>query len=310
MLRSPKSARARGFTLIELLVVIAIIAILVALLLPAVQQVRAAARKTQCSDHLHNLAVALANYEGTHKFYPPGRQSCDGACDTGAAQLYNKNGKSGFIALLPFIEQKALFDQFSVTDPVWGPSTTWLAAHSKAIMQRPEVYVCPSDVSEEGYSMTVGATTQNVATGSYAFVSGSFGPAQGIAITVKTDNNGTFVYRNGYGPRDVLDGTSNTIYIGEVIAAHTQESLNAWTCGSRLLDTLRSTQNPINTPPGQGITTSPYGVALNAAFASQHPGGAQFAFGDGRVTLIGENVSMQIYRGLSTRKNGEAVSYQ
>ena len=99
MLRSLNLARGRGFTLIELLVVIAIIAILVALLLPAVQQVRAAARKTQCGDHLHNLAIALANYEGTHKLYPPGRQSCDGACDTGAAQVYNKNGKSGFIGL-------------------------------------------------------------------------------------------------------------------------------------------------------------------------------------------------------------------
>ncbi|MEZ6064557.1 MAG: DUF1559 domain-containing protein [Planctomycetaceae bacterium] len=278
-----------------------------ALLLPAVQQVREAARKSQCQDHLHNLAVALADYEVTIGVYPPGRQSCDGACDTAAL---GKNGESAFLQLLPFIEQKPLYEQFSDTDQVWGPTTTWMATNLEPLKARPEVYVCPSDVSEPVVSITSGSTTSDVATASYAFVSGSNGPAQGIGLNVKTDNNGPFVYRNAFEQRDMLDGTSNTIYVGEVIAAHTPESRNLWSNAGRHLDSLRSTQNPINTQPGQGITYNSGGTLLNSAFASQHPGGAQFAFGDGRCTLIGENVAFQIYRGLSTRRGGESVSYQ
>ena len=158
-------------------------------------------------------------------------------------------------------------------------------------------------------SVTVGSTTGDVATATYAFVSGSFGPAQGIALTVKTNNNGMFVYRNAYGVRDNLDGTSNTIFVGEVVASHTPESYNRWTNGSRHTDSLRSTNNPINTPPGQGITTAPTaGINLNGAFGSQHPGGAQFAFGDGRCTLIGENVDMGVWIGAGSIAGGESTS--
>jgi prepilin-type processing-associated H-X9-DG protein len=110
------------------------------------------------------------------------------------------------------------------------------------------------------------------------------------------------------GKSDVLDGLSTTMFAGEVIMAHTDLSENLWTLGSRHESTMRTTENPVNTEPGTGITTSPYGIPLNGAFASRHPGGANFVFGDGHVTFISENINLATYRALSTRKLKEPVS--
>lgn len=84
--------------------------------------------------------------------------------------------------------------------------------------------------------------------------------------------------------------------------------MNIWTQASRHLSCLRTAENPINTPAGTGITTSPYGVALNGAFASQHVGGAHFVFGDGHVSLLSENLSLTIYKALATREGEEVVN--
>ncbi|WP_206028628.1 DUF1559 domain-containing protein [Thalassoroseus pseudoceratinae] len=306
----PKRTSSYGFTLIELLVVIAIIAILIALLLPAVQQAREAARRTQCKNNLKQIALAIENYESTFSVYPPGRLGCDGInhgpCngDTNAQRV----GTSGFVLLLPFMEKQNLYDSFSLADPVWGAySTTWLTPNRAAVATRPEPYVCPSDTSEPTISITVGSETGPAATATYAFNSGSFGPSSGIGVQVKTDNNGLFVYKTAIGRQEITDGTSSTFLAGEVLDAHTGESQNIWTQGSRLLSCLRNTENPVNTPPGTGITTSPYGTALNGAFGSRHPGGAQFAFADGHVSFISENIDLATYRALSTRSNGEVV---
>ncbi len=296
-------SNSRGFTLIELLVVIAIIAILVALLLPAVQQAREAARRSQCKNNLKQLGVAMANYEQTHNIYPPGRLGCDGIT-TGPCAGNPSNtrvGMSGFVHLLPSLEATQLYEQFDLDDIVWGPTTTWPTKNKAAVEARPAFFLCPSDTSKP----FVVAQGLNAATSSYAFVHGTIGPSSGISTTMKIYNTGPFNYKTPYKITDIVDGLSNTIFVGEVLDSHTAESMNIWTQAGRHLSSLRTAENAINTPPGTGITTAPYGVQLNGAFGSKHVGGAHFLFGDGHVSMLNENLSLTIYRALATREGEE-----
>lgn len=280
--------RSRGFTLIELLVVIAIIAILIALLLPAVQQARAAARRASCKNNLKQIGLAFANYESTHSIFPPGRLGCDGIntgpCDGNPG--YTRVNTSAFVHLLPALDDTPLYEQYETNK-------------AEAVATRPDYFVCPSDDSQPMLS--------DLATSSYALVHGTLGPSHGISGQMKVFNTGAFNYKTPYRVSNFVDGMSNTMFVGEVIDAHTELSRNRWSVAGRHEDCLRTTENPINTPPGTGITTSPYGIPLNGAFASQHAGGAHFVFGDGHVPFLSENISLTIYRALSTRNEGESV---
>ena len=309
--------RDSGFTLVELLVVIAIIGILIALLLPAVQAAREAARRMSCSNNLKQIALALANYENALRTFPPGRMGCDGwQSDVCAGNPgYERPGTSGFVMILPYVEEQPLYDAIkpfakgavypaSPGDSSDGTTTGWRTPEiDAAIKTRPPVFVCPSDTSEPMRS--------SGATGSYALVMGTRGPTYGIdQRKVKHYNTGMFMYRTVYKIRDVTDGLSHTMFVGEVVLAHTVESSNRWTLGSRHLDSLRTTDNPLNTPPTEGVTVDLYGYSCNGAFASEHAGGAMFAFGDGHVTFLSENIDLATYRALSTRAGEEVVDLE
>lgn len=302
---------ARGFTLVELLVVIAIIGILIALLLPAVQAAREAARRSQCNNNLKQLGLALANYEGSFKAYPPGRMGCDNNA-TRCPQPYQRVGHSAFVPLLPFLEQQPLFNQFDFRDGPWSYSTTWINTNAQAIAQSVPGLLCPSDTSKP-YSDTpaIGSTydigTRQAATGSYAMVGGTIGPSSGLSDAMKYANTGVFYYCKAHQIRDITDGLSSTMFAGEVIQSHTSASSNIWSRAVRAMDGLRSTENPLNTPPEQGVTVTSNGVRLNAAFASLHPGGSNFLFGDGHVSFLSESMALATYRALSTREGGETI---
>jgi len=310
MVRTQKCFRRRlpadGFTLVELLVVIAIIGILISLLLPAVQAAREAARRAECSNNLKQIGLALANYETSLGCYPPGRLGPDGSSSPSPERV----GTSGLVMILPQLELQNLYDRFDFTDGPWAYSSTWVAVNAEAIGRSVDTFLCPSDVSQP-YSEqpAIGSTYDTdgnrAATGNYALCAGTLGPPNSDAA--KYDNTGVFYYVKAHRPRDVTDGLSNTIFAGEVVETHTSESSNIWSRAVRMMDCQRSTHNPLNTRPGEPEYWSGYGFNVNAAFASKHPGGANFVFGDGHVTFLGENIDLLTYRALSTRDGGEII---
>lgn len=306
--------RRGGFTLVELLVVIAIIGILIALLLPAVQAAREAARRMQCSSNMKQIGLAFVNYEAAIGSYPPGRMSCDrtpsGIC-FGLAS-YQRPGTSGFVMLLPFLEQQQIYDMFAPfengaifpADMGDGTITGWRTPLVEAGMaSRPSVFVCPSDIAETHYNYN---GEGDLATSSYAMCQGRYGPEFLISKKVKYENDGVFVYRAFFKNRDISDGLSHTIFAGEGSRGDKIETRNRWTRAGRHLDGLRTTNNPINMPVGEGhIYTGSFSFSVNGAFRSEHPGGAMFAFGDGHVDFLVEEIDMRTYQALSTRATGE-----
>ncbi len=302
-----------AFTLIELLVVIAVIGVLVALLLPAIQAAREAARRSQCSNNVRQIMVALANYENATRVFPPGRMGSDCSNYNGLAPLSGPNVKSdqqrpstsGFAMLLPQMELQSLYDQIGWERGAISPSncgigesgagwTALIPDWASLQRERPAVFVCPSSADEP---LHVGWGTSN-----YAFAAGSVGPSQGWTPAAKM-NNGMFIYIVALSVAHCRDGLSNTFFVGEVIDSHTREGRNRWKVAGRHNYSLRNTENPLNTPTGQGITF----FDNNGAFASRHPGGGLFGMGDGSVRFVSDNIDLATYRALSTRAGDEPV---
>jgi prepilin-type N-terminal cleavage/methylation domain-containing protein/prepilin-type processing-associated H-X9-DG protein len=336
MRRKLRQARKRlGFTLVELLVVIAIIGILVALLLPAIQAAREAARRMSCSNNLKQVGDAELGYEGVKKVYPPARPGPD---KTGADEVvsvgfppggfrkdgfkgYQRTGVSGFVLILPFMEEQSLYDQFDIDrgDGVWLSAYAGISwrtlAKEKAIATRPSVMVCPSNLTEP--KTTLNQDWNEIpATGTYAFCAGHRGPKP-LNLTlnacrIKHHNSGLHLYWTRRAVKKILDGTSKTFSVGEIIAGHTIDSSNRWTYAYRYLDCYRTTNVALNTPPGVDAVSLPAddGEAANAngGFASPHPGGGHFLFADGHVDFITDDIDLDTYQNYSTI-NGPPVDH-
>ncbi len=341
------ASRRSGFTLVELLVVIAIIGVLVALLLPAVQAAREAARRSQCTNNLKQIALAALNYEATFKELPPAALGCDGIADKLCnGQTDNQRSTASvFVLILPFMEQKPLWDTLDLgSGNIWttsggGWNTPWLNVPNKVqvVQTVVESYRCPSSsgprTMPHDFVPSVGAGIE-AAQGNYAAVHGSIGTTgydfsgagngNPIHYVAKVENTGPFVYLRQRKIRHITDGMTETMFFGEVntgpvdrarLTASMQGmsegqlqsiSQNVWSFTLRHRDSVRTTFNPLNTPQGQGVTLqiSP-GTGTNGGFGSEHAGGASFAYGDGRVDFVADDIDSAAYWVQSTIAYGD-----
>jgi hypothetical protein len=316
--------------LIELLVVIAIIAILVALLLPAVQQVREAARKTQCSDHLHNIVIGLHSYEGMAKRLPPGSFNAVGGAG---------NNISTHVVLLPFIEGGNSYKTFVFdnTDINATPGPQHVAARSQKI----ELYECPSD-PQSSNPYAGGGFCPNVGCGMTNYQQ-SLGANANYAA-----NNGPFGRRFGARFAEISDGVSNTAFFGEtklgtavapsstgdpfylataqVLAFGTFDAGNGDINYNAACDALGSSSTLRGKQWYRGIVTATYyshtivpndrrrdcirGTGFDRAHLaarSYHPGGAHVAMGDGKTKFAGENIDGNVWRAVGSRAGNETI---
>jgi prepilin-type N-terminal cleavage/methylation domain-containing protein/prepilin-type processing-associated H-X9-DG protein len=306
------SRRTRGFTLVELLVVIAIIGILIALLLPAVQAAREAARRMQCSNNLKQIGLAMHNYEQSNKCLP--------VCWSYYLGYPNDPAKrrSWTVMLLPYLEQGAIYDKMDLSktaldntanDP-GNPTITnlWL------IQQNLEVALCPSDgKARKPLARTDAAAGIVLALTSYAGSVGDhfndhdegngYPPRYGNGSVDASTTRGV-ISRYGYSATfaEIRDGLSNTFAAGEVVPewcvwedwGHQSFATTAFPINHRNHDFAQAILPPTDHNNCIG-------------FRSLHPGGAQFVFCDGSVHFISETIDILTYRALASRDGSEVL---
>ncbi len=324
----------RGFTLVELLVVIAIIGILVALLLPAIQSAREAARRTQCSNNLKQLGVAAQNFHDTYRVFPPGALVNRVGATTDLDQ-----GIGALAFLLPYMELNAVSDQITAGmdvkyalpdsykpantiafyDTFAGESPqyqTWTAAQAKI-----GAFLCPS-VTQATPTVGLGLSHVYYATGVTIYYYGPPIPTLGITNYVgcagglgRTNTSwdvweGVFGNRSTNSMSDVMDGTSNTLLFGEFAgghnAANTREFNLAWISASAL-------PTAWGLKPDTSGDAPPFTRVRGAwwQFGSYHSGMVQFALVDGSVRSVSLDVTdvsgNRVFRMISAMKDGNVL---
>lgn len=292
--REVRCVSARGFTLVELLVVIAIIGILIALLLPAVQAAREAARRSQCTNNLKQLALAFHSYHDVYQIFPlPG-------------MLANQLGWTS--SILPFIEQKAIFDQM---DWSAGPYTATNKIRHATVQI--SVYLCPSGRTLHSQYSSEVWNNRPCFTVHYYGILGPNGtnPVTNQAYRCRNlteqfggecDQGILWQYSSRFA--DVVDGTSNTFLLAE-LSWSPMTKYRAWIRGKyndsrgTLYLLAKNVQYPLNSK-NENVWNA-------IAFGSEHPGGANFALGDGSVRFISNTIDWGTYLSLSSKDGQEAV---
>ncbi|GAA4421951.1 DUF1559 domain-containing protein [Bremerella cremea] len=324
-----KSSLRSAFTLVELLVVIAIIGVLIALLLPAVQQAREAARRMQCSNNLKQLGLALHNYHDTYRKLP---------YNAAPHLVGNEHGPSWFVRILPFIEQNAAYQQMAATkfSGDWKMQDDACASAPILNQLRVDGLRCPSSPLPEVESQNTSANgTVSLQVTSYVGIEGSY--YQGGTTSVDSTFN---YYENpwGYGRasfngmmlpisssvnaiglESATDGTSNTMIVSEQSDFFIDASGNkvakrsgghagrTWSSGYSADNweaNVTTIRYPIAAYGGTGTTENYFG---NISLVSAHPGGVEAALTDGSVRFLSETMDFAILNGLADRQDGNVL---
>ncbi len=288
--------KPNGFTLVELLVVIAIIGILIALLLPAVQSAREAARRMQCSNNLKQMGLACHNYATAHReYFPIGSRAS------------NRHGL--FTFMLPYMEQQSLYDQLNLSGDTRQETVN--RYHGVA------TYICPSYPADP---ISTDKSLPHYMLGALTTYQGVGGAIVGRGESVKKPtsfgdipNNGVFGWASQRRIADVRDGLSNTMAIAEFVSRHCtsdgcegfQGQVRPWILGANDSDgsyAFKVVQHPPNSLLSRN--TVPYN---HFSMSSVHPGGMNVLFADGSVHFVSENVNFDDYQALATINGGEIV---
>lgn len=326
-----------GFTLVELLVVIAIIGILIGMLLPAVQQVREAARRIACGNNARQLALATLNYESANQKFPPAinsefdRGRLDELPVIGRPSDPEDGSQQGWgFFILPFVEQNAIFDIYEAATGD-GDLDWWLQTDAAGKLVASYVipsFICPSDASPDG-DFNSALTHQNAPDGQL-YAKSNFVPAVGALRHQDSDDA---EFSNAWGIMAtntrttfgaILDGSSNTILIGERASRTDVESgavsgeTNAWGAiwAGRILNSARNERGHFSHDCCAGRLTTDddsrsWGVngtrASDGLISSFHPGGGHAAFADGSTHFLSDNTTLDTLKRLAAMADGLVI---
>jgi prepilin-type N-terminal cleavage/methylation domain-containing protein len=299
--------RRQAFTLVELLVVIAVIGVLIAMLLPAVQAAREAARRISCANNLMQVGLAVQHYESAREVLPPGVLDPTSPVQSVAAGQHH----GWIVQILPYLEQRNAFEQVDFAGSIYGPTNAAVRAAPIPSLR------CPSD------------PTNNPAASNYAACH------HDVESPIAFDNHGVFFLNSRVRLGDILDGTTNTIFLGEKLVeandlgwmSGTRATLRNSGLAAKTLPLARS-QEPAAPMPAEASNASggPAGVTAAVAgaagptgpnpnsplyvggFSAMHPGGYLVGLGDGSVRLLSGAVTPKLLQQACHRDDGLIIT--